>query len=164
MEILPPSPLSHSRSLPLPPRPPPHLSLFLFPFLLLPPLLSPTPFLMSFSLFLCVSSLASAVFLFFSVYPRSLQFVFSPGRMSLSTADHFHPPLPPTTLSIFVPLPACLLNCASNHFNSSLLLLLLSPSPYFFLVPLLFSALNLWLTGSSLLFLPLLLLLPHPPL
>lgn len=112
---------------------------------------------MSFSPFLCVSALASAVFLFFSVYPRSLQFVFSPGRTSLSTADHLQPPLPPTALSIFVPLPACLLNCTSNHFHSSLLSL-------FFLVPLVFSALNLRLTGSSPLLLPLVLLLPHPPL
>lgn len=68
-----------------------HPSLFLF----FSPLLSspPFPYLLLFPyvffLFLCVSSLVSGVFLFFSVYPRSLQSVFSPSWMSLSTADHF---------------------------------------------------------------------------
>lgn len=85
MEILPPF-------FSFPPHPslaPPSLSVFSSFY---PPLRSYLPlFPYVFFPFLCVSSLVSEVFLFFRVYPRSLQSVFSPSWTSLSTTDDFSP-------------------------------------------------------------------------
>lgn len=149
----------------LPPHPPLSLSLSLF----FSPLLSSTPPLPSYlPLF---SSLMS--FFLSCVYPPwclesssfSVSIPVHSNLFSLPAECLFQPlttfsPL----LSIFVlgsALPPRLLNRASNHFLSFLLLLLVSPSPLFQACASLFP-LNPLLTHPSLLFLSLSLLFSHP--
>lgn len=125
MEILPPSPFPNPASSTFPLFPPLHLPLLHYVFFL----------------FLCASSQVPRVFLFLGISSLSLQSVFSPP-LNVS----FRPlSRPPTTR---------FLNCGSDHFYSSCLLILLSPYPPFNLI-LILSSLDQWPSHSSPLFLSL---------
>lgn len=157
MEILPPSPPC---LLILPPHTPLSLSFSPPPFLYPPPFLSPTLALCLFFLS-CVHPPWCLESSSFSVSIPVHSNLFSlPAECLFQPLTTFSP-----LLSIFVPggaLPPCLLNCASNHFLSSRLLLLVSPSPLFQACSSLFP-LNPLLTHSSLLFLSISLLFPSSP-